>query len=58
MHVMKFSVRTVITFAVEAKNHADLPKLVKGLKQLAKSDPVEQCIIKQCILGAHHRRGQ
>ena len=55
---MKFSVRTVITFAMEAKNHADLPKLVKGLKQLAKSDPVEQCIIKQCILGAHHRRGQ
>lgn len=43
---------------MEAKNHADLPKLVKGLKQLAKSDPVEQWIIKQCILGAHHRRGQ
>lgn len=39
--MMKFSERTVITFAVGAKNHSDLPKPVEGLKQLAKSDPME-----------------
>ena len=35
---MKFSVSPV----VEAKNPADLPKLVEGLKRLAKSDPMVQ----------------
>lgn len=30
MQLMKFSVRPVITFAVEAKNPADLPRLVEG----------------------------
>merc|ERR1712168_604271 len=36
---MKFSVSPVVRVAVEAKNPADLPKLVEGLKRLAKSDP-------------------
>merc|ERR1711894_389690 len=40
MKVMKFSVSPVVRVAVECKNPADLPKLVEGLKRLAKSDPV------------------
>lgn len=47
MRVMKFSVRPVVRVAVEAKNPADLPKLVEGLKCLAKSDPMVQCIIEE-----------
>lgn len=46
MRVMKFSVSPVVRVAVEAKNPADLPKLVEGLKRLAKSDPMVQ-------VGAH-----
>jgi elongation factor 2 len=41
--VMKFSVSPVVRVAVEPKNPADLPKLVEGLKRLAKSDPCVQC---------------
>jgi len=37
---MKFSVSPVVRVAVECKNSADLPKLVEGLKRLAKSDPL------------------
>jgi len=37
---MKFSVSPVVRVAVEAKNPADLPKLVEGLKRLSKSDPL------------------
>jgi elongation factor 2 len=40
MKVMKFSVSPVVKVAVEAKNPADLPKLVQGLARLAKSDPM------------------
>jgi len=40
--VMKFSVSPVVRVAVEAKNPADLPKLVEGLKRLSKSDPMVQ----------------
>jgi len=40
---MKFSVSPVVRVAVEPKNAADLPKLVEGLKRLAKSDPCVQC---------------
>ncbi|KAG9469527.1 hypothetical protein GDO78_020306 [Eleutherodactylus coqui] len=47
MRVMKFSVSPVVCVAVEAKNPADLPKLVEGLKCLAKSDPIVQCIIEE-----------
>ena len=37
---MKFSVSPVVRCAVEPKNPQDLPKLVEGLKRLAKSDPM------------------
>lgn len=37
---MKYSVSPVVRVAVEAKNAADLPKLVEGLKRLSKSDPL------------------
>ncbi|KAJ8367462.1 hypothetical protein AAFF_G00317590 [Aldrovandia affinis] len=47
MRVMKFSVSPVVRVAVEARNPADLPKLVEGLKRLAKSDPMVQCIIEE-----------
>jgi len=44
---MKFSVSPVVRVAVEPKNPADLPKLVEGLKRLAKSDPLVQCTIEE-----------
>ncbi|KAG1683494.1 Elongation factor 2 [Nymphon striatum] len=43
MKVMKFSVSPVVRVAVEPMNPADLPKLVEGMKRLAKSDPMVQC---------------
>lgn len=42
MRVMKFSVSPVVRVAVECKNPSELPKLVEGLKRLAKSDPMVQ----------------
>jgi len=47
LKVMKFSVSPVVRVAVECKTPADLPKLVEGLKRLAKSDPMVQCIIEE-----------
>ncbi|GMS99446.1 hypothetical protein PENTCL1PPCAC_21621, partial [Pristionchus entomophagus] len=47
MRVMKFSVSPVVRVAVEPKNPADLPKLVEGLKRLAKSDPMVQCLTEE-----------
>ncbi|GLC45091.1 hypothetical protein PLESTB_001467300 [Pleodorina starrii] len=47
MKAMKFSVSPVVRVAVEPKNAADLPKLVEGLKRLARSDPMVQCIIEE-----------
>jgi elongation factor 2 len=47
MKTMKFSVSPVVRVAVEPKNPADLPKLVEGLKRLAKSDPLCQCYIEE-----------
>merc|ERR1719166_931343 len=47
MKVMKFSVSPVVKVAVECKNPSELPKLVEGLKRLAKSDPMVQCIIEE-----------
>ena len=44
---MKFSVSPVVRVAVEPKNASDLPKLVEGLKRLARSDPMVQCIIEE-----------
>ena len=46
---MKFSVSPVVRVAVEAKNPSDLPKLVEGLKRLAKSDPMVQ--VRWCCQG-------
>jgi len=47
MKMMKFSVSPVVRVAVECKNPSELPKLVEGLKRLAKSDPMVQCIIEE-----------
>ncbi|GFU67003.1 translation elongation factor 2 [Trichonephila clavipes] len=47
MRVMKFSVSPVVRIAVEPQHPSDLPKLVEGLKRLAKCDPVVQCIIEE-----------
>merc|ERR1712232_936695 len=40
---MKFSVSPVVRCCVDPKNSADLPKLVEGMKRLAKSDPMVVC---------------
>jgi len=47
MKTMKFSVSPVVRIAVEPKNPQDLPKLVEGLKRLAKSDPMVLCHIEE-----------
>jgi elongation factor 2 len=47
LKVMKFSVSPVVRVAVECKNPQDLPKLVEGLKRLAKSDPMVVCEIPE-----------
>uniref|UniRef100_A0A915JZM1 Tr-type G domain-containing protein n=1 Tax=Romanomermis culicivorax TaxID=13658 RepID=A0A915JZM1_ROMCU len=47
LRVMKFSVSPVVRVAVEPQNAADLPKLVEGLKRLAKSDPMVQCYFEE-----------
>lgn len=44
---MKYSVSPVVRVAVEPKNASDLPKLVEGLKRLAKSDPLVVCSIEE-----------
>jgi elongation factor 2 len=40
---MKYSVSPVVRTAVDVTNAADLPKLMEGLKRLAKSDPLVVC---------------
>jgi elongation factor 2 len=47
MKDMKFSVSPVVRCAVEPKNPQDLPKLVEGLKRLAKSDPMVVICIEE-----------
>lgn len=47
LKAMKYSVSPVVRVAVEPKNPADLPKLVEGLKRLAKSDPLVQCTVEE-----------
>ncbi|KAF9586971.1 hypothetical protein IFM89_039843 [Coptis chinensis] len=44
---MKFSVSPVVRAAVQCKVASDLPKLVEGLKRLAKSDPMVMCTIEE-----------
>jgi len=41
---MKYSVSPVVRVAVDCKNASDLPKLMEGLKRLAKSDPLVLCL--------------
>ena len=41
---MKYSVSPVVRIAITPKNPADLPKLIEGLKKMAKSDPLVQVI--------------
>ena len=41
---MKYSVSPVVRVAVNAKNPADLPKLVTGLLKMSKADPLVQVI--------------
>jgi len=47
IRVMKFSVSPVVRVAVEPKTPSDLPKLIEGLKRLAKSDPCVLCITEE-----------
>merc|ERR1719181_412510 len=44
---MKYSVSPVVKVAVKPKDGKDLPKLVEGLKKLAKSDPLVVCTIEE-----------
>ena len=44
IRVMKYSVSPVVRVAVKPKNQAELPKLISGMKRLAKSDPLVLCI--------------
>ena len=44
---LKYSVSPVVKVAVEPKNMADLPKLLEGLKKLAKSDTLAQCSLNE-----------
>lgn len=47
IRVMKYSVSPVVRVAVEVTNAADLPKLVEGLRKLAKSDPLVVCTTEE-----------
>lgn len=39
---MKYSVSPVVRIAIKPKNAADLPKLIEGMKKMAKTDPLVQ----------------
>lgn len=41
---MKYSVSPVVRIALSPKNPADLPKLIEGMKKMAKTDPLVQII--------------
>jgi len=43
IRAMKYSVAPVVRVAVKPANPADLPKLIEGLRNLSKSDPLVQC---------------
>ena len=43
IRAMKYSVSPVVRVSVGTKNATDLPKLVEGLRKLAKADPLVQC---------------
>ncbi len=39
----------VVRVAVDVTNPGDLPKLVEGLKRLAKSDPLVLCMTEESV---------
>lgn len=47
IRVMKYSVSPVVRVAVKPKNMAELPKLLEGMKRLAKSDPLVLCYTEE-----------
>ena len=47
IRAMKFSVSPVVRVSVKPKNVNDLPKLIEGLKSLAKSDSLVQCYTEE-----------
>ncbi|KAJ0964776.1 hypothetical protein J5N97_025914 [Dioscorea zingiberensis] len=47
IRAMKFSVSPVVRVAVQCKVASELPKLVEGLKRLAKSDPMVVCTMEE-----------
>lgn len=44
---MKFTISPIVQVAVSPKNPADLPKLVKGMIKLSKSDPCVRCFLSE-----------
>ena len=44
---MKYSVSPVVRVAVKPQNVTDLPKLIEGLKNLVKADPLVQCYTEE-----------
>ena len=44
---MKYSVSPVVRVAVDVQNATDLPKLIEGLRKLAKSDPLVVCTTEE-----------
>jgi elongation factor 2 len=44
---MKFSVSPVVRVSVRPQNPADLPKLIEGMKHLAKVDSLVQCYTEE-----------
>jgi len=50
-HAMKFSVSPVVRVAVSIKNAAQLPKFIKALQKLSKSDPL-------CQVQSDHKTGE
>ena len=47
MKTLKFSGSPVLKIAVQPKNAANLPSLLKGLKQLASYDPLITCLTEE-----------
>ncbi|XP_076274913.1 eukaryotic translation elongation factor 2-like [Rhynchophorus ferrugineus] len=47
LNIKEFSLSSVVRVAVEPKNPAHSKKPVEGLKFLAKSDPMVQCVIEE-----------
>jgi len=47
IRAMKYSVSPVVRVAVQPKNPTDLPKLIAGLRDLAKADPLVQCYTEE-----------